>query len=71
MPIPVKPDLKVGADDVSKPSTNTEALISAMLRKSCERLRSDEKGLAEASRPVPSTGLQEGAGCPSSHAAAT
>ena len=58
MAVRIRSRLEVEDGDVSKLSTNTEALVSAISRKSCECWQSDEMGLADASRPVYSTGPQ-------------
>lgn len=58
MPIHVRSGLEVDDGNVSKLGRNTEALVSAISRKSCECWQSDKTGLADASRPVYSTGLQ-------------
>lgn len=72
MPIYIQPELEVGDDDVSKLGTNTEALVSAVLKESCVRCQSDEKTgwqmLQVQSIPLDS---RECVGCPSSHTAAT
>lgn len=56
--IDIKPKLEVRDDDVSKLDTNKDVLVSAILRKSCECWRSEEKSFADAWKPVQSTGLQ-------------
>ena len=52
MLIDIKPELEVWDDDVSRLDTNKEVLVSAILRKSCECWRSEEKGFADAWKPV-------------------